>query len=259
MIAQQLSWLAAAFQEKKDSLTYAYVGFSEATQLAADLGVPTFNIEVQLEVLPENEKSKMCWNSIIGPGVIIRGFPLPERKHKERGLEASIRVMAQLLDLHKAVTFKGGYVFKGRYTALIPVQTFGNSIQWHIVDAYPRKLEWTDIDALCPIRLIRYTIASFLDTRSFIGWCPIVLETLGSFRFISVLPLLLTFTHSNMRLRIRSSPLFPSKRATSMGSSRKISAWLQSMGYSYGRSHCRKEGRILLPTTGRLRCSSRRC
>ncbi|KAK2488286.1 hypothetical protein H9L39_02213 [Fusarium oxysporum f. sp. albedinis] len=122
----------------------------------------------------------MCWNSIIGPGVIIRGFPLPERKHKERGLEASIRVMAQLLDLHKAVTFKGGYVFKGRYTALIPVQTFGNSIQWHIVDAYPRKLEWTDIDALCPIRLIRYTIASFLDTRSFIGWCPIVLETLAT-------------------------------------------------------------------------------
>ncbi|KAK7598481.1 hypothetical protein V3481_000107 [Fusarium oxysporum f. sp. vasinfectum] len=180
MIAQQLSWLAAAFQEKKDGLTYAYVGFSEATQLAADLGVPTFNIEVQLEVLPENEKSKTCWNSIIGPGVIIRGFPLPERKHKERGLEASIRVMAQLLDLHKAVTFKGGYVFKGRYTALIPVQTFGNSIQWHIVDAYPRKLEWTDIDALCPIRLIRYAKASFLDTRSFIGWCPIVLETLAT-------------------------------------------------------------------------------
>ncbi|GKU11119.1 unnamed protein product [Fusarium langsethiae] len=136
-IAQQLSWLAAAFQEKKDSPTYAYLAFGEATQLAADLGVPAFNIEVQLEVLPETEKSKMCWNSVIGPGVIIRGFPLPERKHREHRLEASIRVMAKLLDLHKAVTFKGGYVFKGRYTALIPVQMFGNSIQWHIIDVYP--------------------------------------------------------------------------------------------------------------------------
>ncbi|CVK84535.1 uncharacterized protein FPRN_01994 [Fusarium proliferatum] len=181
-IAQQLCWLAAAFQDKENSLTYAYVGFSEATQQATDLrGVPTFNIEVQLQALPEKEKSKMCWNSIIGPGVIIRGFPFPVRKHNERGLEASIPVMAQLLDLHKAVTFKGGYVFKGRYTALIPVKMFRNSIQWHVVDVYPRKLEWTDIDALCPIRLFRYAKAGFfLDTRSFIGWCPAVLETLAT-------------------------------------------------------------------------------
>ncbi|KAI1031158.1 hypothetical protein LB504_000053 [Fusarium proliferatum] len=136
-IAQQISWLAAAFQEKKESLTYAYVGFSETTQPAAGLQVPTFNIEVQLQVLPENAKSKMCWNSVIGPGIIIRGFPLPERKHNERGLEASIRVMTQLLGLHKAVTFKGGYVFKGRYTALIPVKMFQTSIQWHVVDVYP--------------------------------------------------------------------------------------------------------------------------
>lgn len=130
----------------------------------------------------------MCWNSIIGPGVIIRGFPFPVRKHNERGLEASIPVMAQLLDLHKAVTFKGGYVFKGRYTALIPVKMIRNSIQWHVVDVYPRKLEWTDIDALCPIRLFRYAKAGFfLDTRSFIGWCPAVLETLGLLIYLGVL------------------------------------------------------------------------
>lgn len=130
----------------------------------------------------------MCWNSIIGPGVIIRGFPFPERKHNERGLEASIPVMAQLLDLHKAVTFKGGYVFKGRYTALIPVQKFESSIQWHVVDTYPRKLEWTDIDALCPIRLIRHAKPGFFfHTRSFIGWCPTVLDTLGLFIYLGVL------------------------------------------------------------------------
>ncbi|KAF4456957.1 alcohol dehydrogenase [Fusarium albosuccineum] len=175
-IAQQLAWLAAACQEKKDTLSYAYVGFAVISQ-SNDCQVPVFDIDVKLETLPETGNTGSCWNSVIGPAVVITGFPLPDRNSHERGLETSVPVMAQLLGLPKAVTFKGGFVFKGRYTALVPVKDLGPSIQWHIVDMYPLKLEWDYIDKLCPDRVVGDLL---LDSRSFFGWCPKILEWLAT-------------------------------------------------------------------------------
>ncbi|KAF4987882.1 hypothetical protein FDECE_15270 [Fusarium decemcellulare] len=175
-IAQQIAWLAAACREKKDTLSYAYVGFAVTSQSNVPQ-VPAFEIDVKLETLPETGNTGSCWNSVIGPAVVITGFPLPDRNSHERGLEASVPVMAQLLGLPKAVTFKGGFVFKGRYTALVPVKDLGPSIQWHIVDMYPLKLEWDYIDKLCPARIVGDLL---LDSRSFFGWCPKILEWLAT-------------------------------------------------------------------------------
>lgn len=175
-IAQQIAWLAAACQEKQDKLTYAYVAFSEAGN-----SVPTFDISVTLEAI-DMENSCSCWNKIVGPAVLINGFSLPERNHNERGLEVSVRVMAAILGIPKAVTFRGGFVFKGRYHALVPVEKLGSSIQWHVVDTYPQRLEWEAIDGFCQTRLLgQANIGVFLKGRSFLGWCPKVLESLGEF------------------------------------------------------------------------------
>ncbi|CAG7562789.1 unnamed protein product [Fusarium equiseti] len=174
-IAQQIAWLAAACHEKQDKLTYAYVAFSEAGN-----SVPTFDISVTLEAV-DMESSCSCWNKIVGPAVLINGFSLPERNHNERGLEVSVRVMAAILGIPKAVTFRGGFVFKGRYHALVPVEKLGSSIQWHVVDTYPQRLEWEAIDRFCQTRLREQAnIGVFLKGRSFLGWCPKVLESLAT-------------------------------------------------------------------------------
>ncbi|KAI0913903.1 hypothetical protein F4823DRAFT_639703 [Ustulina deusta] len=178
-IAQQLSWLAAVCQEKSKTRNHAYVGFSQV----ADISTVGFEIDVTLEV-PSTLESGSCWNKIVGPAVMVNGFPLPEREPEDRGLEVSISVMASLAGLSQAVTFGGGFIFKGRYHALVPIRESSESIQWHLIDTYPKRLRWTDIDESCPDRLRgEVDRDAFWQKRSFLGWCPRVIELLGTAEF----------------------------------------------------------------------------
>lgn len=179
-IAQQLSWLAGVCQEKRDQLSYAYVRYSEENSVDTNSN-PTFQIDVTLEI-PLTQDDGSCWNRIVGPAVLVTGFSIPDRKHNERGLELSIPVMAEIAKIPQAVTFGGGIVFKGRYHALVPIIDFGSSVQWHLVDTYPERLEWAYIDQACPTRLRGLVnMKSFLSRRCFLGWCPLTLELLGGF------------------------------------------------------------------------------
>jgi hypothetical protein len=174
-IAQQLSWLAAVCQEKTTTLTHAYIGFSQVISRPNAI----FDIDVKLET-PSTLESGSCWNRLVGPAVVVNGFPIRERQPEYQGLEVSISVMASLAGLPQAVTFGGGFVFKGPYHALVPVEGSSEFIQWHLVDTYPKRLKWTDIDKSCPRRLKKNTGGdAFWQTRSFLGWCPCVIELLG--------------------------------------------------------------------------------
>ncbi|KAH7323219.1 hypothetical protein B0I35DRAFT_427322 [Stachybotrys elegans] len=181
-IAQQVAWLAAVCQEKKDQLTYAYVGFDETSSHTS--GMSVFNIDVKLEAVPPEQERGRCWRNLLGPAVLIQGFPVPTRSHGEQGLEVNIATMAAISGTPKAVTFGGGFVFKARYHALVPTERLGSSIQWHVLDTYPKRLEWEDIDKACPTRLRgKANNGALRKCRSFFGWCPRVLELLGTERF----------------------------------------------------------------------------
>ena len=177
-IAQQLAWLAALCQEKGNNLTYAYVAFKETYQATPD--IPKFNIAVKLDAVPPDNGNGCCWTNLIGPAILIQGYPIPDRKHGERGLEVDVSVMAAISGMHKAVTFRGGFVFKERCHALVPVKRIGSSIQWHVLDTYPRRLEWEEIETACPTRIRgELMIEDLKKCRSFFGWCPQILELLG--------------------------------------------------------------------------------
>lgn len=177
-IAQQVAWLAAVCQEKKDQLTYAYVGFEEVS--SRDSGDSVFNIDVKLEKIPLEKERGRCWRNLVGSAVLIQGFPVPARNHGEQGLEVDIPIMAAISGTPKAVTFGDGFVFKARCHALVPTKRLGSSIQWHVLDAYPQKLEWEDIDKACPNRLRGRANNDVLRKyKSFFGWCPRVVELLG--------------------------------------------------------------------------------
>ncbi|KAH7136294.1 hypothetical protein EDB81DRAFT_949068 [Dactylonectria macrodidyma] len=123
-VAQQISWLAAVCQEKRDQLAFAYVGFCEADHAYAFA-----------------QDNGSYWNNLVGPAVLATGFPIPDRKHNERGLEISIPVMAALADTPQAA-----YVDK----------------------AFPTRLKEAVKED------------EFWGQRSFLGWCPKVLELLAT-------------------------------------------------------------------------------
>lgn len=175
-IAQQVSWLAAACQEKLTRLSYAFVRFTEAE--IRPLTHAAFKVGVKLHPIPI-ESSFSCWKTLLGPGIIIFGFPIPPRNIEQRGLEISVPAMSAMARIPQAVSFEGGFIFKGRCHALIPIRLIGQSVQWHMLDAYPDDLDWARIRKQCPSRLKGHA-KSYSKHRSFVGWCPDVLEYIGT-------------------------------------------------------------------------------
>lgn len=178
-MAQQLSWLAAVCRTGDSSLTYSHVHFEESKIHGND--EPTFQIHVEVEE-PASSEQKGCWNILAGSSVLVTGFPIPERENAERGLESHLGILSSLLGIRQAVTYRGGYILKGRYHALVPVNKTGASVQWHLVDSSPKKLKWTDVDKACPKRVLgtEYKdLKALQSAKTFLGWCPIVKSLLG--------------------------------------------------------------------------------
>ncbi|KAL2214125.1 hypothetical protein CC79DRAFT_1392006 [Sarocladium strictum] len=132
----------------------------------------TYNITVTLRDPPAGD-STSCWNSIAGPAILVQGFPHPVRDNGETGLEITAASMAAIAGIPRAVVFGGGVVFKARCHALVPVEERGDSVQWHLIDKYPEKLEWSDIDELCPHRLKEdFVTEEWWKRRAFLGLAP---------------------------------------------------------------------------------------
>jgi len=188
-IAQQLAWLAALTYDHGDlkETKYAYACVRELTDGSLSLEGPSadlfFDVSVNLEKPPQEDESSSCWTEILGPSVLITGYPTKKRRPNERGLEASPQTMAKLAGIPAAVTFGGGFVFKGPYHALVPIEKFDTSIQWHVIasTAENGELEWRDILKHCPIR-VRHDGEqdNFWTARSFFGWCESVVCDLGT-------------------------------------------------------------------------------
>lgn len=182
-IAQQISWLGAACQKKPNHLSCAYIGFRDVYPRApsshGDDATAMFDVTFSLKRVP-SQASVSCWHSLVGPAVIVRGFPVPKRESHELGLEVSVAGMAAMARIPTAISFDGGFIFKGRCHALVPVQKTGKSVQWHMLDTSPKRLGWNEIRRLCPVRLVGH-IEEYAALRSFVGWYPTVLHLLGAF------------------------------------------------------------------------------
>lgn len=187
VIAQQLGWLAALACDNGSlgETRYAYVRVKELPDSPPETPHtgPLFGVSVNLERPPQEDESGGCWTEILGPSVLITGYPIKKRLHRERGLEVSPRTMAGLAGIPVAVTFGGGFVFKGPYHALVPIEKFDTSVQWHVIASTVKQgeLKWRDILERCKTR-VRHDGEQddFLEARSFFGWCRSVVCDLGS-------------------------------------------------------------------------------
>jgi len=132
------------------------------------------------------EDPRCCWNTVAGKSAIITGFPIARRQPHDIGLAASLEVMARLVGIPLAITYSGGYILKGRYHAFVPVHRNGNTVQWHIIDMWPKRLEFNDIQRLCPKRLLKSQLdaEALSNTEAIFGWCPVVNNSLGAYSAI---------------------------------------------------------------------------
>jgi hypothetical protein len=185
-IGQQIAWLAAAcsLRPEHEGIVYADVDLDELQDTYH--GIPQFSVAVNVEDPSPNE-ARSCWNSIVGSTSLIAGFPIRERENEERGLEISVQLMTALVGIPEAVTYITGYVFKGRHHAFVPVGKSKGSIQWHLIDTYPERLKWTDIDDLCHTRIsVDLDSDDASHVRNFLGWCSPITCLLGKLFYLNL-------------------------------------------------------------------------
>jgi hypothetical protein len=167
-----------------EGIVYADVYLDEL-QDARD-GILEFIVAVNVENPSPNE-GRSCWNSIVGSTTLIVGFPILRRENEERGLEISVQLMTALVGIPEAVTYITGYVFKGKYHAFIPVGKSETSIQWHLINTYPKRLKWTDIDEHCPGRIsVDLDSDDASHARNFLGWCSPIICLLGKLFYLNL-------------------------------------------------------------------------
>ena len=167
-VAQQLAWLASVCQERQDRLVTAHVGFFEANPSEPGYA-PIFDISVRLEPIPAGDTGS-CRHNLVGNGICVAGFPIPERKNGGIGSEVDAGTMAALSGIPQALVIDGVPIFKGRSHALLPIEMRGSSVQWHFVDTYPKKLEWSDLDTICPTRISQDQISDDFWKLEVICW-----------------------------------------------------------------------------------------
>ena len=183
-VGQQLAWLAAACQTAENGRIYSHADVALNQHPGNDSDVPpdlTFRIHVVTE-LPPVEESNCCWKPLLGDLVLVTGFPTPSRSANVIGLESRVEILADLIGIQQAVTYRGGYVLKGRFHAMVPIERFDDAVQWHLVDTSPFRLMWDDIEKQCPKRVLGMLPEDcdhLLSSRAVLGWCENIENLLG--------------------------------------------------------------------------------
>ena len=174
-VLQLLVWFGAAFQlSSSDQLQY----LRSKLHMVDDPTRGQIDFTVDYDKSPVSEQS--CWFSLFNNPVIAHGFPIPERKCSEQGLELPIELMATLGGGRHAVEFEGGLVIKGHSIAFIPVQQFEDTIQWHMIsNSDGTRLRYSDLRTV-RASLKEVDFESIKTKRAILGWSEVAQTLLGT-------------------------------------------------------------------------------
>ncbi|KAL9043024.1 MAG: hypothetical protein Q9214_003617, partial [Letrouitia sp. 1 TL-2023] len=192
-VAQIVAWIGAACQASRRShdqkIQYIHTDFSK-TNLAQSSEGPLFRLKYTVAPLPDNEQC--CWHSLFTNATITKGYPIPERDPNVQGLEIPIEIMAALGGVRHAMDFDGGLVLKGFSTLFIPVERYGNCVQWHLICCKEGDhISYQELRMRTCTRLMLDTAgdldhpgcldhASLWQTRAFLGWWKATETHLGT-------------------------------------------------------------------------------
>lgn len=180
VFAQILAWLASQFRlpraiecSSSDVLFWPEVGDADSQRFRLELGY-TEKLEGECS---------LCWNAMLAPAIISRGFPLPERHEDYLGLELPFYVMVRLAQVLFPLFVNGGLILKGHRTALIPtrINTDENLIQWHFMDKCGIEDLAKEDSIIFDSRFAKTSTFGFLETaRNFVGHWPEAILRVGT-------------------------------------------------------------------------------
>lgn len=165
---EAVTWLSTACRESPSASEIACCGPTLVRQNSKDLA---FKVNFSCSVVRLDEvydKSATCWHNMFRNPVIAKGFPIPRRRHGERGLELSLEMLAILGQTFWATHFDG-FLLKGFNSVTTPVKRIGESVLWHfLVNKDGSRIHYCD--AAHRSQMLSADEAVFAKARHFVGW-----------------------------------------------------------------------------------------
>ncbi|KAI0538673.1 hypothetical protein GGR58DRAFT_501024 [Xylaria digitata] len=131
VIGQQLAWLGAARRSDESGLCYSNTTWRHENPKDLASGSCRFTIDYEIKKFDDDEP-KPCWHLLLGDFVVATGFPIPERRYDDRGLQIPVEVMAALMGVFVAVNTGSGFMLRDDRMSLIPVDYSHGRVQWHL-------------------------------------------------------------------------------------------------------------------------------
>jgi hypothetical protein len=184
--AEQIAWLAATLRlpplqetpvmmsPRMTTLSVKASTNQDSTKIAISSNI-TFDIQNDKELFVSVKG--ICWTKLFVNPIIVSGYPIIRKSTPAAGLEASLDVMASLLQAQQVVLLDNRIVMKGFDTLLVATEfvTDDDLIMWHAytsskpgkrISYYdPRIKETISNERQLPL------LRSLGNCRHIIGWC----------------------------------------------------------------------------------------
>jgi hypothetical protein len=187
-IGEQFAWLGAACQSSPtDEMRYSKPRISIYDHAAKPGTYFTLNSS-KLDLVSDERRSTQngsCWHSLFRNPVLVKGFPILARKHKEKGLEIPLNMMAGLGEATRATNFDGSLVMKGFSTMFVLTGRTENSVLWHFLhEKYQNRISYLCARQRCsnPVPIGSEDVVSLESTRHFVGWASSAVTRTGKSR-----------------------------------------------------------------------------
>ena len=185
-IAQVLAWFATAFTSPPDHDNVVYSKPIIKPKPDDDIeskGVVFWVSAALTDMSTLLIEFEACWLPLVNNVVIAYGFPTPARGTL-KGLEAPLRLLAELMEAHHLVEFGGYAVLKGFSSMMTPSHKQGDCVQWHLISSH-EKGEYLPyrggLDGCQPkVSLDLLSLQAAASARAIVGWAPNSVQTLGT-------------------------------------------------------------------------------
>ncbi|EOD45373.1 putative pfs domain protein [Neofusicoccum parvum UCRNP2] len=172
-LIQQLAWLATALRRNPDA----------GRLLAASVTIQTTGSALSIRAEPlrpleeggggDDDVPGSCWLPMFRGRVLARGFPVPERRGGEPGVELCCDVLDLLpgppwFDLRRC---KGGVALVSETAAIIPYRKDGEagSIRWYYMEASRKELTMEEVERRYAGEVQKTEIWDLWPRREFVG------------------------------------------------------------------------------------------
>ena len=137
-------------------------------------------MKFQLQRVPEIGAS--CWLPLFANSVIAYGFPTAHRTNGEKGIEVPFEIMVALAGVRSLVEYEGVTILRGSSCMLVPMKSYYDSIQWHLVSAFGHDtIQGRPQSSNSPGNTkVSVQITEMRTKRAFLGWCEKAEVRLGT-------------------------------------------------------------------------------